>query len=125
MDTIAPEPYVLLALAALDSGDHDTAFVQLQVYAERGDVLAQHTLAWCYEQGVGCEKDLVIALHWWKQAAKGGFAESQFAVGHYYEHGKGVEKDLLAAASWYGLAEDRHAEAAEAFARVGRQLAEK
>ena len=105
------------------AGDNDTAFAIFKSYAERGDLLAQHNLAWCYEQGVGCEVDQVLALEWWKRAAKGGLADSQCAVGHYYEHGKVVEQDLLAAASWYGLAADTNRDASEGFERIKRRLA--
>jgi TPR repeat protein len=120
--TAAPDPNVLLALGRLESGEHDSMFAILKVYAERGDLLAQHSLAWCYEQGVGCAIDASLALDWWKRAATGGFAESQYAVGHYYEHGKVVDRDLLAAASWYGLAADEHRDASEALERIRRIL---
>jgi TPR repeat protein len=120
--TVAPDSNVLLALGRLESGDNDTAFATFKVYAERGDLLAQHTLAWCYEQGVGCAVDLTLALSWWKRAATAGFAESQYAVGNYYEHGKVVERDLLAAASWYGLAAGQHRDASEALERIRRKL---
>jgi TPR repeat protein len=120
--TAAPDPNVLLALGRLEFGDNDTAFATFKVYAERGDLLAQHTVAWCYEQGVGCTVDPALALSWWKRAATRGFAESQYAVGHYYEHGKVVEQDLLAAASWYGLAADHHRDASEGLERIRRRL---
>jgi len=124
MDSATPEPNVLLALASLNAGEHDSAFMQLQVYAERGDTLAQHTLAWCYQQGVGCAVDLPQAFHWWKLAAKAGFTEAQYATGRCLERGEGVERDLLAAASWYSLAADRHSSASEALVRVGGLVSE-
>jgi TPR repeat protein len=123
MDSIAPDPNVLLALGRLESGDHDTAFAMFKAHAERGDLLAQHTVAWCYQQGVGCEVDPARAFEWWKRAALKGFAESQYAVGYCYEQGKVVEKDLLAAVSWYGLAADQHyRDASQALERIRHHL---
>jgi uncharacterized protein len=122
--TASPDPNVLLAMGRLASRDFDTAFAIFKSYAERGDLLAQHNLAWCYEQGLGCEVDQAMALSWWKRAAKSGLADSQYAVGHYYEHGKVVEQDLLAAASWYGMAADSNRDASEAFERIKRRLSD-
>lgn len=53
------------------------AFLQA---AESGDVSGQFSLGCCYEQGIGVEKDLKKAVHWYTRAAIGGDSEAELAV---------------------------------------------
>src|SRR4051812_20560702 len=46
---------------------------ELQAEAEKGDVTAQHYLAWSFHAGLGTSKDLAAAEKWYRKAAERGF----------------------------------------------------
>jgi len=52
--------------------DYEAAFKLYQTALELGDVLANANLGYCYEQGQGVEKDLALALKYYKAGADEG-----------------------------------------------------
>lgn len=44
------------------------------------------------------------ALRWYRMAAAGGLAESQYSLGNHYALGQGVPKDYVEALRWYRMA---------------------
>ena len=61
--------------------------------AEQGDADAQVSLALCYANGTGIEKDEQKAVEWYQKASDQGNAVAQFSLALCYENGIGVEKD--------------------------------
>ncbi|CAN0485069.1 unnamed protein product, partial [Phaeothamnion confervicola] len=61
----------------------------------------EHTLGWCYEQGVGVEPDPHKTVHWWLRSAEKGIYESQLGLARYYMEGKGVPRNVEQAQYWY------------------------
>lgn len=64
---------------------------------EHGDLLVSHSVAscflgWCYDYGLGVEKDSEKALEHWENAALLGHFESICCVGMCYALGLGVDK---------------------------------
>ena len=55
----------------------------------------------CYEKGVGCEKDENLAFYWYKKAAEQGNAIAQYNLGLCYKKGEGVEKNIDEAIKWF------------------------
>lgn len=92
------------AIAALDNSDVDTAFTLFCLLAEEKYPLGQHFLGWCYEQGIGVEKNENAAFELWLQSAEAEIPESQHALGSMFENGVGTEKDVVRAYYWYARA---------------------
>jgi uncharacterized protein len=55
-------------------------FDESRAGAAAGDAVAQYTLGWCHEQGVGVTKDLRQALHWYTTAAANGDTDAAACV---------------------------------------------
>jgi TPR repeat protein len=49
--------------------ERKTGFAAIKAAAEEGVVEAMKTLASCYQDGIGCEKDFLIATTWKQKAA--------------------------------------------------------
>lgn len=71
------------------------------LFAKRGDVSAQFSVATAYEFGTDVQKDLKQAFEWYLKAANQSHAPSQYKVAHFYENGFGVAKNVDTAMSWY------------------------
>jgi hypothetical protein len=70
--------------------------------AEKGCLLAQHTLGWSYFIGEGVEKDSELAFYWMykAKAAEQNNTESQIHIGFMYLNGEGIEQNDTRAAEW-------------------------
>eukprot|EP00808_Paulinella_micropora_P007648 g59634.t1 len=77
------------------------------------NTLAQNSLAVCYEDGQGVQKDEQKAVEWYQMAAEAGNADAQFNLALCYQNGEGVQKDDQKAARSYQKA----AEAGNALAQ--------
>ncbi|KAI9209520.1 uncharacterized protein BJ171DRAFT_484204 [Polychytrium aggregatum] len=84
--------------------------------ADLKNPMAQNMLGYCYEEGIGIEKDGRKAFELYERSAKeGGWAPAQFNVGMCYEKGVGTERDLALAEIWYQKAAGQnHKQAQEA-----------
>jgi len=80
----------------------DTSQFKLdQIMADRGDAMAQFSVAIAYEDGVGTAKDLKKAFDWYSKAARQGHEGAQYKVGTFYDKGLVVKKDAKVAMDWY------------------------
>jgi len=79
-------------------GDRVAALTFYRTAAEGGHTGGMQSLACCYEQGIGTERDLVSALHWYKAAADAGRIESQLQVATWLMNGTSGTRDI--AGSW-------------------------
>jgi len=70
-------------------------------------LMALHTLGVNHELGRGVERDYAAAAHWYEQAARQGYADSQHDLAKLYEDGRGVARDHARAYAWYSLAARR------------------
>ena len=82
-------------------------------YSElKQDPREQYKLAESYMQGSGVQKDLQMAVYWYRRSAELGYAEAQYKLAECYRQGKWVEKDVKQAEFWYRkAAEQKHAQA--------------
>jgi TPR repeat protein len=62
---------------AASKGSYNTALVEFQIAAEKGDVRAQYSLGIMYFDGIGVKKDHDIAVKWLKKAADKGHPAAQ------------------------------------------------
>lgn len=72
--------------------------------AEKGDVIAQFRLAYCYQTGEGVPRNPDECVRWYTLAAMNGHPASQHNLGILYMTGDGVEKDYEQAYTWGVLA---------------------
>jgi TPR repeat protein len=73
----------------------------LRSQAEQGDAWAQLNLGAAYDNGLGVERDVEQAIHWYRKAAEQGLVEAQFNLAHIL-----VDEDIsaTAAAQWMAKA---------------------
>ena len=76
-------------------------------------VVAQHSLGWMYDNGLGVPEDDIEAVRWYRMAAEQGYAKSQFNLGIMYAAGEGVPEDDVQAYAWLSLAAAQGIEPAE------------
>lgn len=72
--------------------------------AEEGDVVAQFSIAYCYQTGDGVPQNFDECVRWYTLAAMNGHPASQHNLGVLYMTGDGVEKDYEQAYTWGVLA---------------------
>ena len=65
--------------------------------ARKGNASAYCNLGYCYEVGLGVDRDLDLAFKCYQRAAKAGSARGQYNLGVCYALGIGVDKNLDAA----------------------------
>jgi TPR repeat protein len=75
--------------------------------AELGDALAQTSLGWRYERGLGVTRDPAKAFQWYRRAALLGHVAAQFRLGVLYSEGQGVNQDAGESDAWYRKAAAR------------------
>lgn len=96
-----------LYIEAAEEGDQDAKiklekfFEDFKKRAEAGNVGAQNNLAWMYVEGLGVEKNYMMAKKWYLKAAQNGHAIAQYNVGVNYAKGEnGFDEDINEARKW-------------------------
>ncbi len=89
------------AFLAFDQGQYLTALTIAGKRAEQGDAAACTLVGRIYDEGLGVNRDQVIAARWYAQGAKLGDVESAFALGVMMAEGRGVDKDHVAAGEMF------------------------
>ena len=87
-------------LAAYKSGRYGEALITLKPYAKSGDRLAQLTLGNIYNNGLGINKDKVVAAKWYHRAAIQGDPDAQFNLGVMYLRGEVVTAAEIEGIQW-------------------------
>ena len=77
-----------------ETKEYDKLFAGHLPLAEQGYPLAECQIGFCYQEGLGVEKDLEKALLWTRRAAEHGDRDGQFNLAWFYEEGIGTEVDL-------------------------------
>ncbi len=82
-------------------GDYENAIEKWKPLLREDFALAQASMGWLYQMGLGVEKDTQKAFQLYFSAAKQGNAVAQNNLGVMYEQGIEVEIDLIEARHWY------------------------
>lgn len=61
------------------TGKKEQAFELFSLASERGQGMAMYELAQCYEFGIGTQKDINKAIHWYEQCVKSNYAAASDA----------------------------------------------
>jgi TPR repeat protein len=67
---------------------------------------AQSKMGFCFEEGIGVQRDTEQAVKWYRKAADNGFARAMINLGHCYANGRGVPQNLELAYRFYRQAAD-------------------
>lgn len=65
-------------------------FLQIFKIFRKGLCVAQETIGTYYFHGLGCERDLSIAITWWRKAAKQGNESSANNLSNYASNQKKI-----------------------------------
>ncbi len=76
-------------------------FLEIEIHAESGDVLAQHALGWLYSTFTRTTRDYQKAYHWYEKAAMQGYAVAQNNLGVMFCNGQGVRPNRKTKNAWY------------------------
>ena len=87
--------------------DYNSAVQYHYEAAKRGDAVAQRSVGYCYQYGLGVTKDEYEAVKWYRKAVDQGESWAQCNLGYCYEKGLGVTKDEYEAAKWYRKAAEQ------------------
>jgi uncharacterized protein len=89
------------AFLAFEQGQYLTALTLAGERAKLGDAAAATLVGRIYDEGLGINKDPVIAARWFKQGADLGDIEAAFALGVMFAEGRGVDKDRTIAGQMF------------------------
>lgn len=84
----------VLTSRAGDDESKKQIFAAYMGAAELGSAEGQQAVAWCFEQGVGVQRNLDLAVSWWKMAANNGSRASQLELARRYAEGDGLPMDM-------------------------------
>ena len=71
------------------------AFSWYQKSVENGNIIGQYYLGYCYEYGIGIEKDEKKSIYWYEEAFKNGNIDAKLYYADCYRLGKGVKKNEI------------------------------
>lgn len=78
---------------------------RLKSRAAQGDLDSMYELGELHSEGLdGVEVDFTVAASWYRKAAEGGHAASQYKYGEALYYGRGVEEDERESAKWLRMA---------------------
>ena len=107
-------PVLLIFMALSPPVFADPELIRL---AEQGYVVAQYSLGFMCDHGVGVPQDYKAAVKWYTLAAEQGDAKAQAVLGLMYANGEGVLQDKVYAHMWFNIAGSNGTEDAFAVAR--------
>ena len=82
-----------------------TAYLKIQeILAEGGDMTALATLGMLHAEGIGCEKNLVLAIEYLERSAAQGNKRAYLLLGNLFTAGKSFDADVNRALASYRLA---------------------
>lgn len=85
---------------AFDKKDYVEAMKWYLKAASQGDVKAENSIGFMYDNGIGVRQDYVAAMRWYRRAADHRYAVAQYNVGLHYDSGLGVPRNLCDAQLW-------------------------
>ena len=95
-----------------------TAYLKIhEILAEDGDMNALAALGMLHAEGIGCEKNLVLAIEYLERSAAQGNPRAYFLLGNLFTAGKTFDADVERALSNYRIAAEKGI--AEAYETMG------
>lgn len=92
------------------------AFMLYTESACRNSPYGQYQLAYCYENGYGCECNYSLAAEWYEEAFKNGYSVAAKKLGDFYFKVFGVKQNYSTAVNYYSNVQEINADACIALA---------
>jgi len=92
---------ILSSADAIAKTDIPASVEQLQILAEKGDIIAQTKLGQCFYYGKGVQKDREEAIRWYRKAAESGHYDSQNRLASHYYFIDEPNKNYEEAIKWF------------------------
>lgn len=94
-----------MGIQNIEAGHYVTAVSHLKLATSHNHAGATFNLGLCYEQGLGVEKDMKMALECYQIASQLGHAKAMYNLGVFYAHGLGgLSKSRRAARACFNAA---------------------
>jgi len=107
-----------LAIKDYEKGDYVKALNTFYMLAKNDDAKAQYNVGFIYANGLGVEKNLMLAQQWYEKAAKQGNGAAQYNLAQLYqEEGQKDAHAYEKAKYWYEKAIE--AEIKDAYTNLG------
>lgn len=87
--------------------NYDDGFRLASAAASEGDAISMQNLAVCYEGGHGVEKNLKMAVYWYRKAAENRCLSAYWPYAYYLYKGMGIDKDTVKAREYAKKALDK------------------
>jgi TPR repeat protein len=84
----------------IETQEFDKAVPILKQAAELGNAESQYNLGYCYQAGIGVEKNSKKAIEWYSKSAEQGWNDGLYAMMMAYGSGHGVQQDFNKAFSF-------------------------
>ena len=84
----------------IETQEFDKAVPLLKQAAELGNAESQYNLGYCYQAGIGVERNPKIAIEWYSKSAKQGWNDGLYQMMMAYGSGNGVQQDFNKAFSY-------------------------
>lgn len=84
----------------LQVGNVESAVNTLKRGAATNDVLSQYYIAYCYEHGIGVDKNEQTAFLYFRRGAERGFAPAMYQLARFYKNGIGIARSASKADEW-------------------------
>ncbi len=101
-----PEICLYKGVTLIEEGKHQEGIEELKRAAKAECPEAFYNLALCYLQGIGRQRDELLAVKLFLHAAGLGCAEAKYNLGLCYAKGVGVRQDMEKAVHWWHAAAD-------------------
>ncbi len=101
-----PEICLYKAITLIQEGRAEEGYAELKRAAKAEHTEAVYNLALCCLQGIGCEKDELLAVKLFNWAAERGCAEAMYNLGLCFARGVGVKQNMERAVSCWQKAAD-------------------
>ncbi len=101
-----PEICLYKGIMLIEEGRHAEGYEELKRAAKAQHPEAIYNLALCCLQGIGREKNELMAAKLFRWAASKGCAEAKYNLGLCYAKGIGVKQDMEKAVQWWQQAAD-------------------
>lgn len=93
--------------------DYSFAFRCFGLAANQDNHVAQRFLGYMYQNGIGIDKNIKNAIHFYAKASQQGDVDSMIRLGKIYYSGDGVEQNYSTALEIFSVAADRGASEAQ------------
>ena len=84
----------------IETQEFEKAVPLLKQASELGNAESQYNLGYCYQAGIGVEKNPEMAVEWYSKSAERGWNDGLYAMMMAYGNGNGVQQDFNKAFSY-------------------------